>query len=174
MKKNFFLSIVTLLSLLSCSNRSLSKIDIDKFILQNDTISFLPLKGLFIAQRSSSLDEIVYIIDKFDENKPPYFVTYSIARNNVTEINRSLLEKGSVMDYLSEDDINKAVSLIRKYGYYLLAVDTLNNVFINPFQENSPAFFLRVHTSNGDSIINNGGFLFIYYQDKWYINKENL
>ena len=158
------------MALYSCNNREVSNKDIDNFILKYDNENFENLKGISIFQRSRGINEIVYGIGKYQENKPLYFVEFNVLKESITEINRKLLEKDSVQDYLTEIEINNAVATIRKYDFFLLSVDSSKNVFINPFIANQPPYFLRLEEETGDSTIKKG-YVYKLYRDNWYITK---
>lgn len=162
--------LIMLLCVGSCSNKSISNNDIDNFIGQYDSVNFDSVKGIFIAKRSSILSETVYIIDKFGENKPPYFVTFNLSRQIITDINRTLLEQDSIADYLTENEIYSAINTIKKYDFYLLAMDSSENVYMNPFYANAPAYFLRLKIATGDSTVRSG-YIFNLYKNNWYLNK---
>lgn len=158
------------MALYSCNNREVSNKDIDNFILKYDNENFENLRGLSIFQRSRGINEIVYGIGKYQENKPLYFVEFNVLKKSITKINRTLLEKDSVQDYLTEIEINNAVETIRQYDFFLLSVDSSKNVFINPFIANQPAYFLRLEEETGDSTIKKG-YAYKLYKDNWYITK---
>ncbi|HRE52055.1 MAG TPA: hypothetical protein PK339_11575 [Flavitalea sp.] len=162
-----------LLGFCSCSNDSVTNREIDKVISQYDSVNFNNIKGTSILQRSGTPNEIVYVIDRFGENKPPYFVTFNISRQSITEVNRNLLERDSMSDYLTESEIANAVHTIRKYGFYLLSVDSSENVFINPFYADEPAYLLRLKSATGDSIVRMG-FVYKLYRENWYLNDNAM
>lgn len=160
--------ILLFMVLTSCSNRNITNDDIDKFISKYQNENFSNLKGISIFQRSSGVNEIVYGIGKYQENKPLYFVEFNTLRKSITKINKTLLEKDSIQDYLTEFEIKNAIATIRKYDFFLLTVDSSENVFINPFVANTPAYFLRLNEKTGDSIIRKG-YVYKLYKDNWYI-----
>lgn len=121
-------------------------------------------------ERSRNGDEIIYGVSRTGENKPPYFVEYSISRQSIIAVNKSLLEKGSVIDYLTVGEITKAVKIMRRCDFFLLSVDSSGNVFINPFSANSPAYFLRLNVPTKDTVIRKG-YVYEHYKENWYINR---
>ncbi len=155
---------------LSCTNKGISKNDIDKFISKYQGENFDAIKGMSVFERSRSGDEIVYGVSMLGEGKPPYFVEYSISRKSVIKINKSLLTKASVTEYLTADEIARAINTITEYGFFLLSVDSSRNVFINPFSSNSPAYFLRLNVLTGDSVVRKG-YVYEQYRNNWYINR---
>lgn len=166
---NFAVLLFSFIGLSSCSNDGVTKGEIEKFISQYDSTSFNDIKGISILQRSRTPNEIVYVIDRPEGNKPPYFVSYNISRQLITNVNKNLLERDTIPDYFTESEMANAVNIIRKYDFYLLSVDSTGNVFINPFYVDQPAYLLRLKTSTGDSILRKG-FVFKLYRDNWYLN----
>jgi len=166
----FTILLILFMNLYSCSNRVVTNEDIDKFISKYQNENFESLKGISILQRSRDLNEIVYVVDKLEDNKPPYFVEFNITKKSITNINKTQLEKDSISDYLTHTEITAAVNTIRKYDFFLLAVDSSKNVFINPFYANAPAYFLRLKVETGDSTIRKG-YVYELYKDNWYLNK---
>jgi hypothetical protein len=155
----------------SCRDRNISNDDIDKFILKHQNESFDSLKGISVFQRSRTIDKIVYGVGKSEENKPPYFVEFNLARQSISKINKTLLKKGKVTDYLTETEIANAVKTIRRYDFFLLTVDSLENVFINPFYAEAPVYLLRLKVATGDSVVRKG-YVYKLYKDNWYINEQ--
>jgi hypothetical protein len=156
------------IGLFSCTNNNVTNEDIDKFISKYQNEDFENLKGISIFQRSGGVNEIVYGIGKYQENKPLYFVEFNTRRKSITKINKTLLEKENIQDYLTEFEIKNAIAIIRKYDFFLLTVDSTENVFINPFTANAPAYFLRLKVETGDSIIKKG-YVYKLYKKNWYI-----
>ena len=154
----------------SCYNRSISNDDINIFISKYNDVRFDEFKDISITLRSKGMDEIVYIVDRFGGNRPVYFVTFNLQKQSVTYIDKTNLEKSKVQEYLTKDEIMNAVSTIRKYDFYLLAVDSSENVYINPFYADEPPYLMRLKNSIGDSSVNKG-YVYELYKDNWYLNK---
>jgi len=140
------------------------------FISKYNDVRFDEFKDISIALRSKGLDEIVYIVDRFGGNRPVYFVTFSLQKKSVTNIDKTNLEKSKVQEYLTKDEIINAVNTIRKYDFYFLAVDSFENVYINPFYADEPPYLMRLKTPTGDSSVNKG-YAYELYKNKWYLNK---
>jgi len=166
------LLICLLISFLSCSNRKITDDDIAKFILKYQNESFDDLKGISVFQRDRTISKIVFGVGKYAENKPPYFVEFNTGEQSITKINRSLLQKDNVSDYLSKIEIENAVKTIRKHEFFLLAVDSSGNVYVNPFYYDAPAFLLRLKKATGDSIVRKG-YVYKLYKNNWYINRRD-
>ncbi|UZT99836.1 hypothetical protein ODZ84_09850 [Chryseobacterium fluminis] len=159
----FFLSFI---SLYSCQNSR--NTDIDSVISKYDNHNFSLFKGSFIAIRQEYPTEIIYIIGDLEGNKPLYFVHYNAVQNSITKINNSLLQKYNMDDYFDKEKINKLIINFRKYNFKLLSVDENDNVFINPFEINSPAILLKVPKASGVERIRMGYF-YKKYKANWYI-----
>lgn len=82
------------------------------------------------------------------------------------------MNSDSISDYLTETEIKNAIFTIRKYGFYLLSVDGLDNVYINPFYSSAPAYLLRLKISTGDSIVRMS-FVYTLYKDNWYLKSSD-
>jgi hypothetical protein len=157
---------------LSCSNdnNTVRNNDIDEFIEKFRDLKFDGLRDISIAQRSKNLGDAVYVVGKGDGSLPVYFVTYNLQKQIITTVDRKNLEKDNIPDYLTKDAIQKAVNAIRENDFFFLAVDSTENVYINPYYANEPPFFLRLKAATGDSVIRRG-YVYELYKDKWYLNK---
>lgn len=154
----------------SCSNRSITNGDIDKFISKYDSVRFDELKDISIAQRSKDLSKIVYVVGRCEGNHPVYFVTFDLQKQSVMTIDKTNLEKSKVQEYPTQDEIFNAVNTIRKHDFSFLAVDSSENVYVNPFYANEPPYLLRLKIATGDSVIRKG-YVYELYKDNWYLNK---
>lgn len=159
------------MSFSSCDNKRITNEDIDKFISKYNDSSFSELKNITVTQRSKSINEVVYVIGKFSENLPVYFATFDLAKEKVISINKTNLEKTNTKEYLAENEIFNAVNVIRKYDFYLLSVDSSENVFVNPFHPNEPPYLLRFKVATRDSIVRKG-YVYELYKENWYLNKS--
>ncbi len=166
------LLIFFLISFSSCYNKPISNSEIDKFIARYDSVNFNAVKGISISIRSGGLTDVVYVIDKSGGNQPVYFVTVNNITGSITKINRDLLKRDSIPDYLTENELSNAVREIRRYKFCLLTVDSLENVFINPFRVDEPAFFLRLKNATGDSAVRKA-YAFTLYKRNWYVNRRD-
>jgi hypothetical protein len=155
----------------SCHNKRITNEDIDKFISKYNDSSFSELKNITVIQRSKSVNEVVYVVGKFSGNLPVYFATFDLAKGKVISINKNNLEKTSTKEYLTENEIFEAINVIRQYDFYLLSIDSSENVFANPFHPNEPPYLLRLKVATGDSIIRNG-YVYELYKENWYLNKS--
>lgn len=157
----------------SCSDNNINVTDkkIDKFISKYNDVKFDELKDISILQRSRSFTEVVYVIGKGDGRLPVYFVTFDIKKEKIAGINRKNLIDKKMNDYLTSDEIHNAINIIRKYGFYFLAVDSIHNVYINPFYANEPPCLLRLKIPTGDSVVRKGH-VYDLYNKEWYLNRS--
>jgi len=169
MKTNIII-LFSIMGLFSCTNRNITKDDIDYFISKYQNANFSNQKNIFVFQRSRGINEITYGVSKYEENKPLYFVDFNNTRKSITNINRSLLKKKSVGDYLTQSEINEAVNTINHFHFFLFGVDSSENVYINPFSPDEPPFFLRLKKTTGDSTIRRG-YKYKLYKDNWYVKE---
>jgi hypothetical protein len=156
----------------SCYNRNnaITNKDVDEFILKYRDVRFDDLKDISIAQRGRNVGSEVYVVGNGEGSFPVYFVTFDFQKKEITTIDKTNLEKSKVQDYLTKDKISKAINVIKKYNLYFFAVDSSQNVYINPFYANEPAYFLRLKAFTGDSTIKRG-YVYELYKDRWYLNK---
>lgn len=165
--------ILNVLFVISCrrSDDNISKKDIDAFITKYQNVDFSEFRNYFIAIRQITITgEIIYIVSKTEEDLPPYFVHFNKLRKKAIEIDNSLLIERGYKAYFKNREIKRLIIKFHKYGFHLLGVDMDNNVFINPFQVNSPAILLRLNKSiNKDTIIK--GYNYIRYKDNWYLRE---
>lgn len=154
----------------SCTNKGVTNKDIDEFIAKYKEVKFSEINNITITQRNSDASEVVYVVGKFGGNTPVYFATFDLGKETVTNINKTNLEKTKTKEYLTDIEIANAVNTIRKYDFYLLSVDSSENVFVNPYYANEPPYLLRLKVATGDSIIRKG-YVYKLYKENWYINK---
>ena len=169
MQKKLKLVFFTFL-LLSCNKNVITKQEIDKFISENEKNSFSNIKNITIVQRSRNLSNIVYAVGRYSGNLPVYIVTYNLSEDKVTKIDKSILKSSGSDEYLTEYEIYNAIKITRSKDLYLLAVDSLENVFINPFQFNSPPYFLRLKNQSEAKMVRYG-YIYELYKNNWYLNK---
>jgi len=148
-------------------------IDIDTFITKYKDENFNALKNVSIVQRSSDGSEAVYVVGKFEGNEPVYFVTYNLNRKTITQIDNTKLKENNLQDYFTNDEIESYIETIRKYGFYLLAVDSDNNLYVNPFYSGEPPYLLRLNSISRDSTVRKG-YVYELYRDNWYLNKTRV
>lgn len=160
-----FLSCVVLYS---CQNSK--KQDIDSVVAKYNKSDFSVFKKSLVAIRQKNSSETIYMVGDSEGNKPLYFVDYDEIKDKIITINKSMLEKSKVSDYLSNEEIEKLITSFRKYDFVLLSVDEDNNVFINPFEINSPALLIRF-----DKLPKKGrvkkGYLYKKYSGNWYVKE---
>lgn len=174
MKK--FLSIsLFVLALFSCNQKSNNRMtseektnNIDLFIKKYNQTDFSEFKNAFVTIRQKDHNEVIYLIHKFENSLPVYFVTYDLQQNSITNINRDLLKKSGIEDYYTDETISNLVYSFQKYDFGLLGVDSNNNVFINPFEINTPAVLLRLSSKTNEKQLKKG-YTYTHYKDNWYL-----
>lgn len=171
MKIKLFLFFIVV-SICSChdNKQEIKTTDVDKFVTKYDSTKFDEFRNISISRRSSTNKDVVYVIGRTGGNLPVYFATFDLQAKSVTIIDRSNLDKDTIQDYLTNDEIVTAVNSIRKYDFYFLGIDSSGNVYINPFYSNEPPYFLRLQTSIGDSVVRKG-YVYQLYKERWYLNK---
>jgi hypothetical protein len=156
MRFEIFICFIVALTSCSSNNTAITDKDVDEFISKYNEAQFDAVKNISIAQRSRNVDEIVYVVGKSEGSLPVYFVTYDLQKKSITAINKNNLEKSKVQDYFTRDEISNAVNAIRKFGFYFLSVDSSENVYVNPFYVNEPAYLLRLKALTEDSTVRKG------------------
>ena len=116
------------------------------------------------------MNEVIYVVGKFEGNKPVYFVTYDLSKKALVQIDNTKLKEANVKEYFTGDEIGNYIEIIRKYGFYLLGVDENNNLYVNPFYKNEPPYFLRLNSIIKDTTVRKG-YVYELYRDNWYLNK---
>ena len=157
------------LALSSCSNRTITKSDVDNYIFRNNNVSFGELKNIFVAQRSASFSSIIYVIDRFEGNQPVYFATYNTITDSVSDIHTVNSEEPNPGGYISKEEIENALRIVRSKKLYLLGVDSFQNVYVNPFSANQPPYLMRLRIATGDRIVRKG-YVYELYKGNWYLN----
>lgn len=171
MRLEMFICFIASLFLCFCNNIAITDKKIDEFISKYEDVRFDELRDISISQRSKNQGEVVYIVGRAGGNLPVYFVTFNLEKKEITDINKKNLEKGKVLDYLTQDDIANAVNVIRKNNFFFLEIDSFQNVYINPFYANEPPLLLRLKTNTGDTLLKKG-YVYELYKNKWYLNKS--
>ncbi|WP_312300654.1 hypothetical protein [Chryseobacterium sp.] len=161
----FFLSFVVFYS---CQNSKTQ--DIDSVISKYDDTDFSVFKGAFIAIRQRNSSETTYMLGDSEGNNPLYFIEYDEMTNKIILINNSILKKAKIPDYFSNEEIEKLITYFRKYDFVLLSVDKDNNVFINPFEINSPALLIRFNKLPNTEKIKKG-YAYKQYTGNWYLKE---
>jgi hypothetical protein len=154
----------------SCSNAQ-QPADIDSFINKYQHEDFEIFKGISVFQRSASVNEVVYGVGAFQQKLPIYFVSFNLITQKISEINDANIKKANIKSYLTEADIEKYISEIRKYGFYLIAVDDSSNLYVNPFKPNAPPLLLRLHTQTSLPTVRKG-YVYDIYKGSWYVNRS--
>lgn len=153
-----------------CSCQNSKKQDIDSIISKYNDFDFSNFKESFIAIRQKNNSETIYILGDSEGNKPLYFIEYDEVKGKIVKINKSMLKKAKITDYFNDKEIEKLISHFRKYDIVLLSVDEDNNVFINPFEINSPALLIRFDKLPNTKRLKKGYF-YKQYKGNWYLKE---
>lgn len=166
-----FIILYLLMTFSSCSNRSITNDDIDKFISKYHDETFSDFVGVSISYRDSDLGDNIYMVAKQGGNFPPYIVRFNKGRNEVTSIDNKLLKQGNYKDYFSGNQIEDLMKKFISFNVQNLSVDSNGNAFISPFYgEHSPTL-LRLNITTNEKEVKKG-FVYTLYKDNWYVKKE--
>lgn len=144
---------------------------LNSFISSYDKTDFTKFKNAFIGIRQKKGKDITYIIQNITKNLPVYLVTYDEVRNVIIKIDRTALAKSNIEDYYTEEEIGGLIQSFRKYDFALIQVDSNDNVFINPWEINTPALLLRLNEFPPKEDTVRKGYVYKKYKDNWYIKK---
>lgn len=156
----------------SCSNRSITNDDIDKFISKYHDETFSNFIGVSISYRDSDLGDNIYMVAKQGGKYPPYIVHFNKRKNEVTNIDNKLLIKSNCKDYFNDTQIKDLMARFIGFNVQNLSVDSVGNVFISPFYgEHSPTL-LRLAVTTNEKVVKKG-YVYELYKDNWYLNKRD-
>lgn len=157
------LGIITFLQACKVCNPS-----IDEIIEKYDKTDFgsLKNKSIYFRSRGHSLNSSVYFINAFGGACSPYVVEFNHKTSNIIEIKNNLVISSCGRDYLSREEIEKSMIKFKEYGFCLLQVDKMGNVFINPNSQDVPIFLRKAFASTPLDIDK-----YKIYKDNWYIRK---
>lgn len=162
-KVTFVIFIIVLI--LSCNKDNNSE-----FTSTYNKTDFNYFKNKTIYFRSSDLNYDIYFLSKKEGNFTPYFINYNKITGNL-KIDRSLLIKNKEKDYFTDKEIKETFKKFINLNFYLLSVDKNENVYINPYETNAPASFLRINDKETiDPVIFK---IFKKYNEKWYIRRDD-
>lgn len=165
--------LLLLLLFTSCketTNTNISRKQIDLFIETYQNVNFVKYQNKYIYIRQITPINIIYIIgEPSDKYMPFYSAKYNKILRKVTKINRTRLDEIKFPDYFTDKEIKDLVYDVNKFHFAYLMVDSLNNIFINPFMIMSPPLFLRNESLSKNNIVLQKD-TFCYYKDNWYIN----
>jgi hypothetical protein len=164
MKNKFLLIVLILLNTLqSCNSQNSNYNDVlDRFNGED----FTCLKGVFVNIRGNiKNDTVVLMMSKYRFKYSPYIIRASYSNKEVLEIDSKLANRDS-NNYFSEDEIKTFTKCFLKYKLEVLAVDNDGNVYINPYQQETP-ILLRKSIYSIPIDFNQ----YKLYKGNWYIKK---
>jgi hypothetical protein len=164
-----YIFFINIFLFISC-NYSINNDRIDSFISKYQNENFIKFENSSISFRSRNGGENIYMINSQEENYPVYIVHFDAGRKEVTNIDRTLLEKVNCKNYFSDEKIKDLMNEFMKYDFSSISSDKRGNIFISPFSEENAPFFLRIKNKTNEKIIKKG-FVYVLYKDNWYINK---
>lgn len=146
--KKIILILLIEINLISCSSVGSIDNEASDFFNRYQNETFCKLNNFSISERDRTLSKIIYLVNEFSYDTPPYVVEYSLIRRSIVSIDNKLLMQNGSSDYFSREEIQEITQAIRKYKFYLLEIDSLGSVFINPYESNSPAVYLRLYKNS--------------------------
>ncbi len=155
-----------LISLLqSCKEQST---DIEQIIIRysKEDFSLLKNKSVYFRSKGNKQNSSIYFVNIYKGKCSPYIVEYDEKTNKIIEIKNHLVISSCQKDYLSNDEIEKAVINYKKYKFYLIQVDEEGNVYINPNTQDLPTILRKAPESSPADIDN-----YKVYKNNWYIRK---
>ena len=134
----------------------------DDVVNKYDGESFDELKGVFLAYRGSDRKESIVMIDKYEVDCFPYFVSVDRKTKDIIKISNERVLT-DCEDYMSDSEIIKYVKQFVKYNVMVLGVDADGNVFMNPAQQERPNLIrINPEAPTNDTI----GFK--HFKGNWY------
>lgn len=153
------------------NDKVITKSTIDEFIKNYENTSFVRFSNISISVRQEDLTSIIYLVQNNDNEDRLYIVAYNKLNNRIKEV--KVTGKHSGKGDFSLNEIKKIVYDFSLYKFCLLSVDEFNDVFINPYYQNSPPVFLRIGPGSKldiSELTEN----YIHYKNNWYIDKGQL
>ncbi len=147
--------------------RSKTKIEITEDLVSKlDTVNFSNLRNRTVLCRSvGGPFSLRYLVRNYSESKClSYSVDYNIIFNRVSQINRGLVHETCNSDYLDSLQLVSAVETTAHYKLQLLQVDSLGNVYINPFNYERP---LLMRSADQSNVVNHS--IYKPFKGNWFI-----
>jgi hypothetical protein len=162
---NFIIWLLLVCIFHSCNGQSMG---IDEIIKKYSTEDFnvLKNKSVYFRSKGNSRTSSIYFVNIFKGKCSPYVVEYDEEAKKIIEIKNHLVISSCEKDYLSNSEIEQAILKFKKYNFYLIQVDEMGNVYINPDSQDLPTILRKAPNSNPKDIDK-----YKIYQDNWYIKK---
>lgn len=139
------------------------------FINKYDNCDFSEFNNTFIVYRGTNDNKEVYHVSRMENDEPSYIVYYDSFSEKVKSIDDSNLKKMNIKPYYSKEKIDEIFHDFSKYDFYIIGCDNDNNVLINPYEANTPPYFLRLNEKSEKKYIKKG-YVYQHLKGKWYIN----
>ncbi|MES2389177.1 MAG: hypothetical protein V4543_14335 [Bacteroidota bacterium] len=141
---------------------------IEDVVEKHNFTDFSKLKNRFIHFRSTGTNRntSIYFVGEFRGACGPYAVLVNDDDNGIIKIEKDLVLIRCEHDYLDSSEIEISIKEYLKLELYVIGVDTVGNVYINPNSQDPP-ILLRLMPNSKPSDINE----FKHYKGNWYIRK---
>lgn len=148
----------------SCNGQNM-----DDVITRLDSTNFSDLKGLsiYFRSRGNESNTNIYFVNVFSGKCSPYSVEVNKSKIDELQIKNDLVLKTCDKDYLDTEAIKSAIEKYLELNVCLFQVDSLGNVYINPYEQKPPTL-LRI---SEDNILPKDINQFEPYKGNWYIRK---
>jgi hypothetical protein len=158
------------MGLSSCSNRSITNDDIDKFILKYHDETFSNFIGVSISYRDSDFGDNIYMVAKQGGKFPPYIVHFNKEKNEITSVDDKLLKQSNCKNYFNDTQIKDLMISFIGFNVQNLSVDSNRNVFVCPFYGEHSPILLRLSVMTNEKVVKKG-YVYELYKDNWYLSK---
>jgi len=154
----------------SCTPKQITDADINNFISKYQNESFSRFIGISVLYRDRGLGDDILIISKQDGEYPPYIVSYSGNKQEVTNIDDTLLKKRHFENYLNDSQIKDLIKSFVQFDVQQLGVDSSGNVYVSPFYGEYSPLLLRINSTTYPKTIQKG-YVYELYKGNWYIRR---
>jgi hypothetical protein len=143
--------------------------DRDNFINRYKHEEFSDFENILIGFLGEDTLTRTYFIDK--ENGGSYFVKYNLKKDTLDNISHLHIVDNKAP--LSSVILKKIIKDFMSYNIYMLKKDKEGNIFINPYEINAPAYYMKFNKNiDNDSIMIINDFAYKKYKNNWYINQD--
>jgi hypothetical protein len=161
------IAICTLISIMqSCTSQTMNT---DAIIEKYDTVNFSALKNksIYFRSKGNQKNTSIYFVNIYKGSCSPYAVEFNDENKSIVEVKNHLVLTSCGKDYLSREEIEKAIKDYAAYRLCLLQVDEEGNVYINPDKQELPVLLRKSPNSTPKDIDK-----FKLYKGAWYIRKK--
>jgi hypothetical protein len=149
----------------SCNSMT---INIDEIIAKYDSVDFTMLKNRAISFRSigDTKNTSIYLLNVYRGAFSPYIIEIDNNNDSILRISNHLIISNQGNDYLTLAEIESSMKQFLRYKFCVLQVDTVENVYINPLQQDKPILLRKVPASAPCDFKQ-----FKLYKGNWYVRK---